>query len=335
MKLSIKDIAKSLNLSKATVSWILSGQGEKKGFSAATIKRVKDYADSVGYRPNQLARSLSLGKTCTIGLIVPSLGDPFYAQLAEAVEEAASVKNYSLMVCNSRGDGQREAELIDKLNAMQIDGIIMAPNKFTETGVENMLASHYPFVLVDRYYPHLKTNYVIVNNRQASHDVVVAMGKKSPLTKLAMVTTDTHLYVMNHRMEGYKDGLAELGIPFNPSLVVEVDRQNYKEDILVKLQNLFDSHSDIDGLFFSTHYLAMEAVHFFMEQGIDYRHCLNLGCFHEIEGLDILAPEMLVSRIPIKQMGKEAIRILLDRIEDKEKEDFECVILDNIFKEEE
>ena len=61
MKVSLKDIAQALNLSKATISWILSGQGEAKGFSEATIKRVKEYADSVNYRPNQVARSLSLG----------------------------------------------------------------------------------------------------------------------------------------------------------------------------------------------------------------------------------------------------------------------------------
>ena len=70
MKVSIKDIAQALNLSKATVSWILSGQGPAKGFSDTTIKRVKDYAESVNYRPNLLARSLSLGTTNTIGLVI-------------------------------------------------------------------------------------------------------------------------------------------------------------------------------------------------------------------------------------------------------------------------
>ena len=70
-KTSIKDIAAELHLSKATISWILSGQGEAKGFSKATIKRVKEYAESVNYRPNLLARSLSKGASNTIGLIIP------------------------------------------------------------------------------------------------------------------------------------------------------------------------------------------------------------------------------------------------------------------------
>ena len=92
MKVSLKDIAQALNLSKATVSWILSGQGPAKGFSEATIKRVKEYAESVNYRPNLLARSLSLGVTNTIGLIIPFIGDTFYAQLVQAIE-AEAIRN--------------------------------------------------------------------------------------------------------------------------------------------------------------------------------------------------------------------------------------------------
>ena len=112
MNASIKDIAQALNLSKATVSWILSDQGETKGFSQATIKRVKEYADSVNYRPNLLARSLSLGTSNTIGLIIPFIGDTFYAQLVQAIEQEAVRNKYVLMVCSSEGDGEIEFELI-------------------------------------------------------------------------------------------------------------------------------------------------------------------------------------------------------------------------------
>ena len=103
MKVSIKDIAQALSLSKATVSWILSGQGPAKGFSD-----VKEYAESVNYRPNLLARSLSLGTTNTIGLIIPFIGDTFYAQLVQAIESEAARNKYVLIVCSSEGDGDKE-----------------------------------------------------------------------------------------------------------------------------------------------------------------------------------------------------------------------------------
>ena len=135
MKVSIKDIAQALNLSKATVSWILSGQGPAKGFSDTTIKRVKDYAESVNYRPNLLARSLSLGTTNTIGLIIPFIGDTFYAQLVQAIESEAARNKYVLIVCSSEGDGDKEYELVKMLRSKQVDGIVIAPTKVSRKGV--------------------------------------------------------------------------------------------------------------------------------------------------------------------------------------------------------
>lgn len=155
MKVSLKNIAEALNLSKATVSWILSGQGEAKGFSEATIKRVKDYAESVNYRPNLLARSLSLGTSNTIGLIIPFLGDTFYAQLASAIELEAARNKYALIVCSSEGDGDKEFELIRTLKAKQVDGVIIAPTKVSKKGIDLLSEETFPYVLVDRYYPNL------------------------------------------------------------------------------------------------------------------------------------------------------------------------------------
>ena len=203
MKVSLKDIAQALNLSKATISWILSGQGEAKGFSEATIKRVKEYADSVNYRPNQVARSLSLGTSKTLGLIIPFIGDTFYAQLAQAVETEAARNNYALFVCSSEGDGDKEYKLIQMLKSKQVDGIIVAPTKVSRKGIDLLTKDSLPFVLVDRYYPNVPTNYVIVNNSQSCYDLVYHIGKKGA-KNIALLTTDVHLYVMKQRIEGYR-----------------------------------------------------------------------------------------------------------------------------------
>lgn len=107
--MSIKEIAEALTLSKATVSWILSGQGEKKGFSEKTIKRVKDYADSVNYSPNLIARSLSLGTSNTIGLIIPFIDDTFYAQLTMAIEREAIKNKYMCLSAVRKETGKRNS----------------------------------------------------------------------------------------------------------------------------------------------------------------------------------------------------------------------------------
>ena len=297
MKVSIKDIAQALSLSKATVSWILSGQGPAKGFSDATIKRVKEYAESVNYRPNLLARSLSLGTTNTIGLIIPFIGDTFYAQLVQAIESEAARNKYVLIVCSSEGDGDKEYELVKMLRSKQVDGIVIAPTKISRKGVNLLLKDSLPFVLVDRYFPNVDTNYVIVNNSQCSYDLTYHLLKKGS-RKIALITTDVHLFVMKQRIDGYRKALRDL-------------------EVSNEFDCLFDEVPDVDGFFFSTHYLALESIRYFISHKIDYHTRFNMGCFHETTALDILCPEMSISRMPIEEMGTQAIKILLENVNDK------------------
>ena len=172
MGVLLKDVAKALNLSKATVSWILSGKGEEKGFSDATIKLVKESAARMGYSPNLLARSLSLGSTHTIALIIPAIGDTFYSQMAQAVEKQAHECGYTLIISSSESNAEKERQLIRALRAQQVDGLIIAPSKGELSAIRSMMDEHYPFVFIDRYYPELETNYVIVDNEESSCGVV-------------------------------------------------------------------------------------------------------------------------------------------------------------------
>lgn len=319
MAKSLKTIAETLGLSKATVSWILSGQGESRGFSAATIKLVENYAEQIGYRTNQLARSLSTGETHTIGLIIPAIGDTFYSQMTQAVERHAQQYGYALIVSSSEGDGEKEKQLIQMMRAQQVAGLIIAPAKGIQSCVDAMLADSYPFVFIDRYYPSLNSNYVIVNNEQSSYALVDRLAELG-CRKIAVLTTDIHLLVMNMRINGYKESLKNRHIEFDESLCVTVDRSCYQRDIVWRLDRLLTEHPDVDGLFFSTHYLALEAIRYFINNGIDYNGRFKMACFHTTQALDILAPKMLLSMMPIDKMGARAVDILIANIKDRSAE---------------
>lgn len=331
MKTSIKDIAQELNLSKATISWILSGKGEEKGFNAATIKRVKDYAEQINYQPNLLARSLSLGVSHTIGLIIPFIGDTFYASLTQAIEREADKHGYALIVCSSEGDGNKEFELTKILKAKQVDGIIIAPTKQHHKSVDYLVADSIPFVFVDRYYPDINTNYVIVNNSEACRETVSHLLKQGA-RKITLLATDTHLHVMQQRITGYRTALEKAGLHTNPSLEIIIDRNTYKKDIIQKLDGLFALCPDVDGFFFSTHYLAMEALRYFISRKIDYHGRFRMGCFHETGGLDIMAPEMCVTLMQLDRIGSETVKILLENIAAGKDYEYKHVIVENIFQ---
>lgn len=186
-----------------------------------------------------------------------------------------------------------------------------------------------PYVLVDRYYPNLESNYVIVNNSKSCYDVVYHIGKKGS-KKIAILTTDMHLLVMKQRLEGYRNALQDLGHDIKLSLELFVNRAHYQTDIIDKLDILFQEEPDVDGFFFSTHYLALEAIRYFIDHKIDY-HRFHMGSFHDTPALDILAPEMCISRMPIDKLGFESVRILLDNIRNKETFSYQNIILDNEF----
>lgn len=310
---SLKHIADSLGVSVATVSWALSGRGKERGFNEDTIKRVQEKAQEMNYRPNMIAKSLAKGSTNTIGLIVPSIDDTFYAQIAKGIELEALNNGYMLTYCSSTGVKDSEPGLINMLMSKQVDGMIIAPTKISDRGIKQLIKNQFPFVLIDRYYPNLDVNYIMVNNKEASCSLVshlVARGSK----KIAILSSDTNLFAIKYRLEGYIDALSESAIEVNNNLIIEVDRTNYNRDIIYKLDQLFEKESDIDGFYFTTHYLALEAIRYFTLKGLDYNNIYNMACFHDTQGLDILAPRMSFAMMPISKIAKEAIAILIDNI---------------------
>lgn len=317
MSISIQSIARDLGLSKATVSNILAGRGEEKGFSASTIETVQNYASSVGYVPNLLARSLSTGKSKTVGLIIPAIGDTFYSQMIQAIEKPLSEAGYSLLVASSEGDSQKETKIIQLMRSKKVDGLIIAPSKIASPDIGDMLRTRFPFVLIDRYYPDLDTNYVIVDNENSSCSLVQCLMKQGA-RKIAILTTDTHLFVMKRRMSGYLRALTEAGIDIDESLCLSINRSDYQSDTPRKLKALLKTHPDVDGFFLATHYLALESVRFFISRGIDYNNRFQMGCFHTTNALDVLAPKMLFSIMPIGDMGAIAVSVLLGNINAKE-----------------
>ncbi len=328
MAVSLKSIAEELGLSIATVSWILSGQGEERGFSAATIKLVKSYAKKVGYRPNLLARSLSKGHTKTLGLIIPSISDPFYSQMAKGVEEKAAESGYVMILVSSEGDEKKERRLIQTLLEQQVAGLIIAPTNKSDNVIRQLLKEKYPFVLVDRYIPELVSNYVIFDNEDSSYDLVTHLYSKGS-RKVALITTDTHLFIMGMRRDGYRRAVVDSGNVCIDDLVVEVNRDSYQEDIISKLDVLFSREPDIDGLFFTTHYLAEEAIRYFITKGIDYHNRFRMASMHITKALEMLAPEMSYADIHVERIGGMSVEILLRNIQEKDNFVTEGVILSN------
>ncbi len=311
MYASLRDIARALGLSTTTVSWVLSGKGKEYGISGPTIRRVEKCAKEMNYRPNLLARGLHEGKSNTLGLIVPSIGDQFYSSMVRFIELEAEKYGYALMVCSSENDLERENKMVDTLRAKQVDGLLMAPTKFSSEKVEQMIEDGFPFVLFDRYFPELNTNYVIIDNEVSSYKLVRHLLEKG-YKKIAILTTNTHLYTMQLRYSGYLTAYEDLALKPDKNLYVSVDQKDYENSTNAKLDELFEEEPEVDAFFFSTHVLATHFFRYGARNGISRK--FGYASIHSEKIFDVLAPEMHVAQLPISTIGREAVRILLHEI---------------------
>lgn len=121
MQVTVKDVAKLAEVSISTVSRVLTGNAP---VSAALRARVIVAIDELGYRPNALARGLRMRRTAVIGLILPDISNPFFGQLARVIEEAANLRGYAILLCNSQNSRERELQYLDLLRGQQVDGLL-------------------------------------------------------------------------------------------------------------------------------------------------------------------------------------------------------------------
>ena len=133
-------------------------------------------------------------------------------------------------------------------------------------------------------------------------------------SKIAIITTNPHLRTMNMRREGYARALIEANLPVDPDLYGEVTFVDYEKNVFKTLDQIFSKVPDVDGFFFTTHILALEAFRYFYEKGININKGYELACIHGVSAFRVLAPNMNIARMPIEEIGKNAVRSLLGDI---------------------
>lgn len=307
---SLQDVADLLGLSRTTVSWVLSGKGDERHISRETQDRVLKGASDLDYKPNLIAKTLRMGKTHTIGLIIPSIEDQFYSEVAKAVEFEAYKQGYTLTLGSSESEKDRESNLIQLFRDKLIDGLIIAPTKYSRKEITNLCRQGFPFVLFDRYFPELDTNYVITDDERSGYMLTRHLIEKG-CRKIATININKHLEVTQRRIEGYRRALRESGIEQNPNLIADVEFATYRSDAAGAIERILALEPDVDGFCFITHILAIEAINCFHEHGINFNDRFKMGCVHEVPMMKIVAPKMSIARLPADEIGRQAVRLLL------------------------
>lgn len=311
--MSLSDIAATLGLSKTTVSWVLSGQGDSRRISPATQKKVRDYVREHNYQPNMLARSLSLGVTKTVGLLISSLTDPFYSSIAKAVVEEAEQFGYTVMIATSESDHQREEQLVDSLSRRQVDGFISTPTEGAGW-IGPLIDRGGNVVLVDRPVPGIEAPCIGVDNEESSYKLVSHLISKG-CRKIAIFITAHNLVNMQLREAGYRKALQDAGIEVDDRLICNVPPQASVEQIDSRLDELLSEVPDLDGIFFTSHVLVLPVYVRLVDRGVDVAKGRNWVCVHSLPEFGVLLPQMSIAHMDIAQLGAKAMDMLVAKIE--------------------
>ena len=310
-KLSIRDIANHLNISKTTVSFILNGKAKEKRISDVLTERVLKYIEEKDFKPNQLAKSLSTGKTMIIGLMVEKISDYFFAKVAYHIEELAYQNGYKIIHCSTENDPGKTKELIKLFHDRQVDGYIITPPLGIEDDIRELIAENLPVVLFDRYLPDLETSYVGLDNFGGTYNAVKHLTK-SKYKNIAFIELESDQTQMHDRQQGYLKAIEEKKLK---PLIKKISFKNTTAQTVDELTELLQNHPAIDAMFFATNYLAMSGIKAINQLNLKIPEDIAVIAFDDHDVFDIYNPSITAVAQPIDIMAKELVNILLDKME--------------------
>jgi LacI family transcriptional regulator len=312
-KLSINDIANELHVAKSTVSFILNGKAKEKRISEELKERVLKFVEEKGYKPNQLAKSLSTGKTKMICLLVEKISDYFFSHIAFHLEALAYKNGYKIIYCSTENDPEKARELISLLRARHVDGYIITPPAGIETEIQALLTDGLPVVLFDRYLPGIATDYVGLDNYNGTYEAVeFLVGSSSK--RIALVTLNSDQTQMLERRDGYVAALKKHKLK---PLILKVPFENNMETTVKQSVQFIRDNPDLDAIIFATNYLALSGIKAINESGLNIPSDIAVIAFDDHDVFNIYNPPISAIAQPLDEMAKQLFKILLDKLENK------------------
>lgn len=311
-RISLKDIATAVGVSTALVSYVMNGQEKEKRVGADVVVRIKKAAKELNYKPNQIARSLRKGSTKTIGLIVTDIANPFFGNLTRVIEDEASKFGYTVIFGSSDEDVKKSAILIDTLSDRQVDGFIIVPAENSEEQIKILHENKVPLILVDRFFPHIDTNYVALDNFAASYDAVNRMVIKGR-TRIGMIAYPSSLIHMQERIRGYEEAMKINNISENIR-IAEVRYGSVQTDVEEILHQFLQGSNKVDALFVATNAITIAILYSLNKSNVKVPDDVAIIGFDGNEAFDFFYSPLTYVEQPIVDIGQKAVRLLIDQI---------------------
>lgn len=305
--ISIRDVAKMAGVSPATVSRVMNGTAK---VDEAKRQRVLQVIEETGFKPNEAARTLYKKSANTIGVILPNIQNPFFSEMAKAIEQETYKRGYRLMLCSSDNDPEKEKNSIDLLNRMNADGIILLTNR---SGLKEYVEHcTIPVVILDREVQAknqiacIKSNHYKGGRLAMEH--LLECGCKNIVNLRGLQTLSS----AQERFEGYLDVCMEQKIV--PQYIE--CRYGFQAG-LEKTEELLKLYPDVDGIIAGNDMVAISAYKVLTKNGYRVPEDVQIVGYDDVTLASLVTPELTTIAQPIFEMGTVTANVLIDYIEKK------------------
>ena len=324
---TIYTVAREARVSMATVSRVVNGNPNVK---PETRQKVLDVIKQLNYRPNAVARGLASKKTTTVGVVIPNITDPYFAELALGIDDVASMYKYNIILTNSDSDDEKILKVVRSLLVKQVDGLIFMGhdvsddlrNEFESTNTPVVVAGS---VVNDDALPSVRINY------QAAAKEATEFLLKHGDQQVAYITGPLRYSINGEdRLNGYKEALANNNVPFNESLVIETDG-SYQAGY-AKAQEVIEK--GLKATYVTDDSLAAGLLNGLTDAGISVPDDFELISSNDTNYTKVVRPTITSITQPLYDLGAISMRLLTKLMDgDDSNDDEKNVILDHGFVE--
>ncbi|GAB2602813.1 LacI family DNA-binding transcriptional regulator [Spirosoma areae] len=312
-KVSIKDIAQQAGVSTALVSYVLNGKEKESRVGQEIAIKIRKIASELNYQPSYLAKSLRSGKTHTIGLLIADIANPFFANIARIVEDEAKKHGYTVIIGSSDETADKSQDLIDVFLNRQVDGLIIVSAENSEEQIHYLKEKNTAFVLLDRHFPEIETDFVSLNNYLASYEAgshLVANGYE----QIGLIAYKSGLFHMQERIRGYRNALQAHGIGFRPEWLCEVGFESIEQEVKEGIDAMLASDAPVDALIFATYRIAISGLKYINQLELNVPNDLAIVSFGQAEAFDLYYCPITYLEQPMDDLGKTAVKVLVNKL---------------------
>jgi LacI family transcriptional regulator len=306
------DIARQAGVSPQTVSRAINDKGEIR---PQTRERILRIADELGYCPNSIARSLATRRTQTAGLVVPDVSNPFFAEVARGIQDAACGADYQIFLCNSDENVEREMSAIRSLEAQRVDGLILCSSRLSDRRLAKLGERYQPLVLVNRRIAGLQAGCVVIDDARGMEEAtryLLALGHRH----IGLLAGPQNSRSGQERVKGYRRAMRTYDLDLPPEWLIYCPPQ--VEGGQRAARSLLRQVCELTALLAYNDLVAVGALRACVELELDVpQACAIVGC-DDIPLAALVSPPLTTIHVPKYELGQQAMSLLLRMIERKE-----------------